>query len=71
MTYDSLIYIKYILNSIKEIEDDVKGYSKNRFLASRKTQKSVILGLEIIGEATKNLPREFKERIGRIIHSLK
>lgn len=35
---------------------------QNEFMKDTKTQYSVIRGVEIIGEATKNLPRSFTDR---------
>ena len=62
MKKDSKIFLKHILESIEKIEKFTKGFSKKRFFESIKTQDAVIRRLEIIGEATKNLPEEFREK---------
>ena len=53
------IFIEHILESIKNIESFSKGISKENFIKDKKTQSAVIRELEVIGEATKNLPSNF------------
>ena len=55
---DPLVYVEDILESIKHIEDYVKGEELGNFLKDSKLQDSVIRRLEIIGEAIGNLPEE-------------
>jgi len=45
-----------ILDSIEKIEDFVKGFDFEGFSNDTKTIYAVVRALEIIGEATKNLP---------------
>jgi uncharacterized protein with HEPN domain len=61
MRKDPKFFIKHILESIKYIEEYTKGISKDDFLRSTQIQDAVIRRLEIIGEATKNIPPEWKE----------
>ena len=61
MKKDPLIFVKHILNSIKEINFFSKGISEGEFLESSLIQSAVIRQLEIIGEATKNLPLHFRK----------
>jgi len=61
MTRDPDVYLHDIFESIEYIEEDISGISKEEFLESRVTQDLVFRRLEIIGEAVKNLPQEFKE----------
>jgi uncharacterized protein with HEPN domain len=42
-------------------EEFVNGWTYEDFAADRKTQFAVIRALEIIGEATKNIPHEIRE----------
>jgi len=60
MKKDPKIFIEHILESIKDIEEYIKGIKKDEFLSSRKTQDAVIRRIEIIGEAVKNIPDEIK-----------
>lgn len=43
-------------------EEFVSGWTFEDFAADRKTQFAVIRALEIIGEATKNIPYEVREK---------
>lgn len=59
---DSSIYIAHILECVQKIEEYVEGISEEEFLASALIQDAVIRNFEIIGEATKHLNIEFRER---------
>ncbi|NVM38527.1 MAG: DUF86 domain-containing protein [Candidatus Lokiarchaeota archaeon] len=54
------IFLKHILEAINLIEEYVKDKEKSDFLKSVQLQDSVIRRIEIIGEAIKNIPKEFK-----------
>ena len=62
MQKDSNIFLIHILESIGWIEKEIKDVSKDKFIQNVPTQDIVIRRLEIIGEATKNLPSDFKKR---------
>ncbi|HOK34765.1 MAG TPA: DUF86 domain-containing protein [Candidatus Paceibacterota bacterium] len=66
MKKDPKIFLQHILESIERIEEFTKNISKKDFLKSTKTQDAVIRRLEIIGEATKNLPEEFIQKYPEI-----
>ena len=53
-------YLKHILEAISNIEKFVEGLTKEGFFKNVEKQYAVLRGLEIIGEATKNLSRELK-----------
>ncbi len=65
MKKDAGIFLKHILESIKRIEEFTEGISKEDFFNSVQIQDAVLRRLEIIGEATKNLPQEFKRNTPR------
>lgn len=48
------------MESVNYIESYVKDLSEDKFFDSIQAQDSVIRRLEIIGEAVKNLPEDFK-----------
>ncbi|MFZ1897304.1 DUF86 domain-containing protein [Methanoregula sp.] len=56
----------HFLDDIREatgkIRDYTEGMTYHEFLKDQKTQDAVIRNFEIIGEATKNLPDDLKER---------
>lgn len=54
------LYLSDILESIKKIKRYVEKLSFEEFINDQKTIDAVIRNFEIIGEATKNVPREIK-----------
>jgi uncharacterized protein with HEPN domain/predicted nucleotidyltransferase len=60
MQRDSRLYVQDILESILKIEEYTYNLSQNEFLQDSQAQDAVIRRLEIIGEATKNLPRNLR-----------
>jgi uncharacterized protein with HEPN domain len=61
MKKDPKVFIGHILESIHLIEKYVDQMSKDDFLKSVSIQDAVIRRLEIIGEAVKNIPQEFRD----------
>lgn len=61
MTKDPQVFLKHILESIEWIEKDMKDLSKDDFLKDVLVQDAVFRRLEIIGEAMRHLPGEFKK----------
>jgi uncharacterized protein with HEPN domain len=55
-----------MLESIEIIQDYTNNISQNDFVMSLQVQDSVIRRIEIIGEAAKNIPAEFKEHYSHI-----
>lgn len=62
MKKDPKIFLKHILESIDCIENDTKSLDRDDFLEKRTIQDAVMRRLEIIGEAVKNLPVDFKKK---------
>ncbi|RYE23142.1 MAG: DUF86 domain-containing protein [Sphingobacteriaceae bacterium] len=60
MNKDQLIYLDHILTCIDKIQDYTLNVSKEKFLTKSLIQDGVIRNLEIIGEATKHLDKEFR-----------
>ena len=56
------IFLSHILESINEIEKDIAGLDELEFFRNTTVQDAVIRRLEIIGEATKNLPKSFRDK---------
>ena len=50
------MYLDDMLGAIGRIREYVRGMNQSEFDEDRKTQDAVIRNLEVIGEATKNLP---------------
>lgn len=62
MKKDSLIFVRHILESIGSIEHYTEEMSLEQFQENKIVQDAVMRRLEIIGEAVKNLPREFTRK---------
>ena len=60
------IYIEDILECIDKIEEYTKEISENDFYENTQIQDAVFRRLEIIGEAVKNIPFEFKDKYSEI-----
>jgi len=55
-------YIQDILESIADIEKFVYGLAYADFIADKKTFNAVVRSIEIIGEAAKSIPDDFRKR---------
>jgi uncharacterized protein with HEPN domain len=62
MKKDPLILINHILESISLINEYTQNQTISDFITRKETQDAVIRRLEIIGEATKNIPLDFTEK---------
>jgi len=56
------LFIKDILDSIEKIEEFVGSMDFDEFVKDDLTNSAVIRKLEIIGEATKNIPKDIRQR---------
>jgi len=66
MAKDNDIFLGHISESIKAIKKYTRGVSKASFSSSEEKQDSVIRRLEIIGEAVRNLDKDFKKKYDKI-----
>lgn len=66
MKKDHSVFLLDILQAIDDIQAFVYGISFGDFLKDLKTQYAVLRGLEVIGEAVKNLPVEFRTGYGHV-----
>ena len=62
MKKSSIIFLSHILENIENIEEFTKGVLKDIFLKDKEKQYAVTRGVEIIGEAVKNLSLSFREK---------
>ena len=56
------VFLKHMLENIKDIESFTKKISKKEFFENKEKQNAVIRSLEIIGEASKNIPEDFRKK---------
>ena len=59
-------YIEDIVNAMGKAMDFVKGMSYEEFVEDDKTNFAVIRAIETIGEATKNIPEDIREKYPEI-----
>lgn len=62
MKKDPLVYLDDILQSCDLIAKYIQGKSKENFEQDYELQDAVIRRLEIIGEAVKHLPQNFRDK---------
>ena len=62
MKRDVRLYLDDILESINLINQYLEGVTEEQFHISTEKQDSIVRRIEIIGEATKIIPIEFKEK---------
>lgn len=66
MKRDYALYIKDISDCIQKIEEFVGEMEFEEFVNDDKTSSAVVRKLEIIGEATKNIPKDIRQKYKKI-----
>lgn len=59
-------YLDHILIETSFLLRQLQGLDKSVFLNDDLLQRAIVRSLEVIGEATKNLPNEFKEKYPQV-----
>lgn len=62
MKRDINLFLGDILENIKDIESFSEGLTIKEFEKNKLKQNAIIRSLEVIGEAVKNIPDEFREK---------
>ena len=62
MSISDIDYIRHILDEIEYIDGIGLGLSLERFLADETLKRAVVRSLEIVGEASKKVSSDYKER---------
>ncbi len=63
---DSILFLEDIVTSMQRVEEYVAGFDFQNFKWDYKTVDAVIRNLEIIGEASKNLPQVLKDKYPQV-----
>ena len=60
------VYLDDILTSIERLKEYTKNLSKEDFSKDQKTIDAVVRNIEILGEAARNIPEDFKEEYPKV-----
>ena len=66
MKRDFILYIADILQAMRKIEKYSKGLSFPKFSKDIKSIDAIVRNFEIIGEATKNIPKEIRRKYPQV-----
>jgi len=59
-------YLKHIRDEISYLETESAGIDKAEFLRDETRKRAFVRSIEVIGEATKNIPEEIREEYTQI-----
>lgn len=59
-------YLKHIMDEIKFLKEKVAGLSFEELISNKVLQRASVRSLEIIGEASKNISEELKEKYTQV-----
>ncbi len=62
MLLSPLEYLRHIQDENEYLISDSQGVSKDQFMASETLKRAFVRSIEIIGEASKKIPDELKQR---------
>jgi len=62
MKRNIVIYVRDILQNMQDAEDFVQGLSYDQFKVDKKTFNAVLRAVEVVGEATKHIPADIREK---------
>lgn len=60
MNKDVTVFLRHILDAINNIELFVVGLSEDDFMDDEKSKYAVVRAIEVIGEAVKNIPSNYR-----------
>jgi len=62
MSLSPLEYLRHILDEARYLDEEAGASSLDRFLADETAKRAYVRSIEIIGEAVKHVPQEFRQR---------
>ncbi|MCK6553660.1 DUF86 domain-containing protein [Candidatus Binatia bacterium] len=66
MSFEPLEYLRHILAEADYLTEQTASISKDDFLKNETLRRAFVRSLEVIGEATKKLPDEFRARYPQV-----
>lgn len=66
MSYSLKVYLLHIADEIDYLLESSAGLTRDIFLENKTLKRSFVRSLEIIGEATKKLPDDFRQQYPQI-----
>jgi uncharacterized protein with HEPN domain len=66
MNKDAGVFLRHMLDAIRNIETYTCGLSEDQFYENKLVQDGVVRNLEIIGEAAKRVPEDIREKYPHI-----
>jgi uncharacterized protein with HEPN domain len=66
MEKQDIVYVQHILQCIDHIAEYIDDMNEQDFLANQMVKDAVVRNFEIIGEATKRLSMDFREKYSKI-----
>jgi uncharacterized protein with HEPN domain len=66
MDKNPLVFVHHIFDALERIEKYLNGLDFEKFLTTEMVDAAVVRELEIIGEAARNLPKDFQEQYPEI-----
>lgn len=62
MSFEPREYLRHILVEVNYLVESRRGLSRDRFMSDETVKRAFVRSLEIIGEAAKKLPEEFRAK---------
>ncbi|ABQ91915.1 HepT-like ribonuclease domain-containing protein [Roseiflexus sp. RS-1] len=66
MSRNVLVYIKDILQNMRDAEQFIQGMTYEQFVADKKTVNAILRSIEVIGEAAKRVPDDVRAQYPQI-----
>lgn len=60
MSRNVLLYMRDIMDNMRDVEEFIQGMSYEQFAVDKRTVNAVLRSIEVIGEATKNVPDDVR-----------
>lgn len=66
MSISAQAYLRHIISDAQFLAERIAGLDKDVFLQDETLKRAFVRSLEVIGEATKQLPEDLKQKYGHV-----